>query len=252
MALSAAIPPAQDAGAALAFLLECGVDTLISEQPRNWLAAPPAPVTPPREIRPEIRPAAAPAAAPSATPLAKAAPLPPKAKATPLATDLAALALEVANHAHPLNPGQGAAPILLEGPEHAAVLLLTDTPMSPDSEAGHLIAAMMGAIGLKMADIARAPLVPWPTNGRAARPEELSDFAPFAAAAARLARPQMVLALGPHLTDALLEAPASPGNWQTLGDLPLLTTLSPARLLRSPQLKAQAWAHLQSLKDRLS
>jgi len=97
------------------------------------------------------------------------------------------------------------------------------------------------------------PLIPWPTSGgRAARPEELADFAPFASAAVRLARPRLVLAFGPHLTAPLVSAAPRPGDWHNLGELPLLTTLSPALLLRSPALKAEAWAHLQALAERLS
>ena len=233
-------PDVQAMRTALAFLHESGVDSFTSDSPRNWLVTPPA--------------VAAPAQAQAApAPRANA----PRAKVTTTATDLEALAAEVAAYPHPLNPGmtsgEGAMPCLLEGPEQAELLLLTETSLSPDSESARLISAMMAAIGLNMAQLARVPLIPWPTSGgRAARPEELADFAPFASAAVRLARPRLVLAFGPHLTAPLVSAAPRPGDWHNLGELPLLTTLSPALLLRSPALKAEAWAHLQALAERLS
>jgi len=230
---SAPLSP-QQARAALVWLLEAGVDTPISETPRSWLA-PAAPSGPPPVIaKPKPEPATA------------------TAPATTSATSLDALSVEVAEFAHPLRPAAAARPALFEGPEDAPLLLLDETARIPGSEAATLLSAMMAAIGLDMAQVARVHALPWPTTaGRAARPEELSDFAPFTKAAVRLARPRAVLALGPHLAQ-LIEPGESPlGQWQTAGAVPMLATLSPARLLRAPKLKAEAWMHLQSVSERV-
>lgn len=227
----------QAARAALRFLLDSGVDGFVSDTPRNWLAAP----------------AAAPLHPPVAAPVAKPVARKPDSR-VPLqakAISLDALAEEIAAHPHPLNPGD-ARPSLLHGPEEAPLLLLTDTRLHEDSDAGRLVMAMMAAIGLSDR-VARLPVLPWPTSGgRPARPEELADFAPFARAGLRLARPRLALAFGPHVAAPLLGAAARPGEWQMLEGTPLLTTLSPALLLRTPALKAEVWAHLQSLTERLA
>lgn len=218
-----------DASAALRFLLDSGVDCFVQETARNWLVAPvakPVPVAPPKPVE-------------------------ARAEVKVRATTLAALAAEVAAQPHPLNTGD-MQPTLVQGVEEAALLVLTDTRMIEDSEAGRLVKAMLAAIGLSGA-AAYLPLLPWPTpGGRAPRPEELVAFAPFSRAAVRLARPKLALALGPHVAAPLMGRAARAGDWVEVEGVPLLTTLSPALLLRTPALKAEAWAHLQSLHGRLA
>lgn len=231
----AALSSPLSAPAALRFLLDSGVDCFVDERPRNWLATP-----------------AVPAAPVTAAPRKQAA-LPEKisAQVQVRATSLEALAEEVGAHPHPLNTGE-TGPMLLEGTEAAPLLVLTDTRLPEGSEGARLLGAMLAAIGMGER-AASLPLLPWPTpGGRTARPEELADFAPFARAALKLARPRLVLAFGPHVAGPLLGRAVRAGDWDMLDDMPILTTLSPALLLRTPTLKAEAWAHLQSLATRLA
>jgi DNA polymerase len=231
--LPAAMISSAQACAALSWLLESGVDTLVTDTPRNWLAPPPVP---------EVVPAPA-VKAPAPAPVSAAAP-----RMVPAATSLAALDGDVAAYPHPLRPAPGAVPCLFEGPEAARLLIVDDLASREDSDTARLQSAMLAAIGLDAASVARVHALPWPTTGgRSPRAEELADFAPFAAAAVRLARPGAVLVFGPHL--ASLVGPQAPalGQLATLGDAALMITLSPSRLLRAPKLKAEAWAHLQAL-----
>jgi DNA polymerase len=171
----------------------------------------------------------------------------------PAATSLAALHAEVAAYAHSLRPAPGAMPCLFEGPEAARLLIMDDRAMGEDSDAARLQAAMLAAIGLDAALVARVHALPWPTSGgRSPRAEELADFAPFAAAAVRLARPGAVLVFGAHLAPLLALDPPPVGQLGTLGEAALMITLSPSRLLRAPKLKAEAWAHLQALGGHLA
>jgi DNA polymerase len=220
------------ARAALSWLLESGVDTLVTDAPRNWLA--PAPVASKAPAPASKAPAAAP-------------------RTVSAATSLAALDAEVAAYAHPLRPSPGAVPCLFEGPEAARLLIVDDMASRADSDTARLQTAMLAAIGLDAASVARVHALPWPTTGgRSPRAEELADFGPFAAAAVRLARPGAVLVFGPHLAPLLFSDAPALGQLARLGDAVLMVTLSPSRLLRAPKLKAEAWAHLQALAARLA
>jgi DNA polymerase len=223
---------APEARAALTWLIEAGVDTLVSEKPMNWLAAPPSP----------------PPVVEKAVLVLAEQPLMPMVQAK----TLAALDADVAGFAHPLRPAADARPCLFEGPEAASLLLIDDMAGAEGSEVAELVAAMMKAIGFEMTQVARVHALPWPTTGgRAARAEELAAFAPFARAAVGLARPRMALALGAHLGDVLAGA-GKAGEWLKLGEVPLLATHSPARLLRAPKLKAEVWGHLQMIMAGLA
>ncbi|WP_439532898.1 uracil-DNA glycosylase family protein [Polymorphobacter sp.] len=222
------------ARAALEWLMDAGVDTAISDTPRNWLAgiATPVAAPPPREM-----------------PVS----MPASLSALVSAQTLEALHAEVAAFAHPLRPSAGARPCLFEGPEDAPLLVLDEMAADAGSDTAVLVKAMLAAIGLDIAEVARVHALPWPTTGgRAARSEELADFAPFARAAITLARPRRVLALGQHLAEVMVADSGALGSWTSLGEVPVLATLSPARLLRAPRLKAEAWAHLQNLASRMA
>ena len=250
MPVSTPLPPPalspHSARAALAFLRDSGVDGFVGDSPRNWLSSPPQPLQEARS--PQARPS------PSQAAVGDTPPGAPRQAVQPIrATSLAALEAEVSAYPHPLNPGGGVRPLLLQGPEAASLLLFVETLPAADSDAARLVAAMMAAIGLSMTQVALVPLLPWPTSGgRPARPEELAAFAPVSRAAALLARPRLALALGPHLAAPLLASQPRPGDWQRLDDIALLTTLSPALLLRSPALKLEVWTHLQSVQARLA
>ncbi|WP_426164330.1 uracil-DNA glycosylase family protein [Sandarakinorhabdus sp. DWP1-3-1] len=227
---------------ALAWLVTAGADALVTDTPRNWLAAPPVP-------RPVQRPAAA-IAAPAAT-ARTAAP----AAATALADaamDLPALASAVAEYSHPLRR-PGLVPQLWRGEPGTAVAILCDQPEEPGSPAALLRERMLAAIGLAPADHATGHVVPWPL-ARAPRAEEATTFAPFLARAIALARPRCILALGQAASSVAGDPrgiASLRGNWLAAAGIPLLATFHPRQLLAQPELKRLAWADLQTFAARI-
>ncbi len=230
----AALLPASTARAALAWLVEAGVDCAVDPAPRSWLQAP---------ARAPARPAVATPAPPAVQPGPSLAGI----------SSLSALDAAVASFAHPLNPGEDALPRLVHGPVGAPLLVLAETPLAPGSDAERLLHAMLAAIGLGPAAASFGHLVPWSVpGGRAPRDPEVAAFRPFLLHGLALARPALVLAMGKR--PAQLAAAEEPlrGRWLSLCEIPAVATFAPAMLLSQPRLKAQAWADLQLLGERLS
>ncbi len=241
---------ANDAQATLAWLVSAGIDTLVDEQPRNWLAEPArVPQPPPIIARADPRTPAR-ASAPAAMPPGPATDL------AAAAESLAALDAAVQAFDHPLRPAPDAVPALLTGNISSGVLVLADWPDVPGSAEAVLRGRMLAAIGLDASSHAAAHLLPWPTpGGRAARPEEIQNFAPFLARALALAAPRCILALGDKaaaLADASRGLPKLRGEWLMLGGVPFIASFHPRQLLRQPDLKRFAWADLQAFAARLS
>lgn len=228
---------------ALDWLVTAGVDVLVTDTPRQWLAAPPA------------RPAPA---APSATPPA------PRVAATarPAAsgpapgpdlsgiTDLPALHEALAAFHHPLRRAN-LAPQLITGATASGTLVIADQPDGQDSDAARLATRMLAAIGLTPDNHARGHLLPWST-GRQARPTDVAAFAPFLARAVDLLAPIRILAFGEQ---ALAFAGESGqlnvrrGQWLDFRGRRLLATFHPRFLLGHAELKALAWADLQTFAE---
>lgn len=231
---------AQDDGtaatlSALRWWRDAGVDMLVDEQPRDWLAA----------ARPPV-----PAAAPPALALPAADTLP---------DTLPALAQWLADPATfaPLGPRRFAA----TGDPAGALMLVTDMPEREDraalmeGAAGRLLEAMLGAIGRDRASVYLAPLAPGrPASGRIDR----ALCPPLADALRRhvaLARPRLVLLLGDLPATTLLDRPlaAARGRLHALnhdgGTVRALATFHPRFLLEHPACKADAWADLRLLLE---
>lgn len=228
---------------ALDWLVTAGVDVLVTDTPRQWLAAPPVRLAP---------------AAPSATPPA------PRVAATarPAAsgpapepdlsgiTDLPALHEALAAFAHPLCRAN-VAPQLMTGATASGTLIIADQPDGPDSDAARLATRMLAAIGLTPDNHARGHLLPWGT-GRPPRDADVAAFAPFLARAVDLAAPARILALGDRA--AALAGVAEPlnrlrGQWLDFRGRRLLATFHPRFLLGHAELKALAWADLQTFAE---
>jgi DNA polymerase len=225
------------AASALAWLEAAGIDTLVEARPRNWLASRPSP--PASTARAVPAPAGPVAAAP-------AAPLPSFETLDALNAALAALA-------HPLNTGT--APALAAGPAQAPLMLLSEQPLPPGSAEMALVEAMLAAIGLAPAVVARAAILPWPAPaGRAARDAEIATFAPWLEAALALHGPATLLALGSRparLADPDAPAASLRGRALKLAGIPTIATYAPSMLLSQPALKAAAWDDLQFLQSVL-
>lgn len=139
----------------------------------------------------------------------------------------------------------------------AQVVAVSICPSPEDRTAGHLFSGdvgvllnnMLAAIGLGAADVHKTS---WVQDAPAFTPN--LDAADIAAALPRmcaemaLAEPKAVLLLGQIFEQTEHAAAIS----ALCGPLPYFIVPHPARLLRQPQLKAQAWASLKQLRRALA
>ncbi len=119
--------------------------------------------------------------------------------------------------------------------------------------AGHLLDAMLKAIGLSRANsvyIANV-LKSRPPGNRDPKPEEVAACLPFLLRQIELLRPRVMLAVGRIAAQNLLATDAPLGRLRgkvhRFGELntPLIVTYHPAYLLRTPSDKRKAWEDLK-------
>lgn len=225
-----------------------GVDTLVGEEPVNWLV----------DEKPRPRRAEAPAA------LSPPAPAPAAEPELPRFDDLAGFhqwlattldlpfAAASARRASPVgNPASG-------------LMVLIDMPSQGDlasgsllgGEAGDLFDRMMGAIGKDRSSLYLAPLSPFRSpDGRLG--QEAAYLAKVARLHAALAAPKALLVFGDSCAKALFGQPvaAARGRWLELetpaATIRTLVTIRPEKLLVQPALKKLAWNDLQMLAEAL-
>jgi DNA polymerase len=227
-----------DAGgnaAALAVLdwwRQSGVDVLIDEQPRNWLAGS--------------------RAAPATLDAPRPAPLP---------TSLTALRELLADQAHGDEPA-----ILPTGDTAAGLMLLTAMPTAFDtphsglfaSSEGRLLDAMLGAIGRDRASTYLASLAPFRPAGGRLEEHALAELLRLARRHIALIAPKALLLLGDAAARALLGLPitAARGRAHQLAldeiTVNVVVTFSPQMLLERPASKADCWADLRRLLEELN
>ncbi|KAJ02236.1 uracil-DNA glycosylase [Sulfitobacter mediterraneus] len=125
--------------------------------------------------------------------------------------------------------------------------------------AGQLLDRMFGAIDMGRAN-ADAPVyitnvLPWrPPQNRDPKPEEIAMMRPFLLRHIALAKPEVLVAVGNHACQALLNKRGITrlrGQWAEAAGLPVIPMFHPAYLLRNTDAKREAWADLLSLKGRL-
>ena len=223
------------AESALSWWEEAGVDTVVGEQPRNWLATP------------------APAAAREAEP----APAP----AVPFPDDLPALQAWLAEtDAIPFaSPGaRRAAPA---GDPASGLMMITDLPDASGDlfggEAGALFDRMLAATGWSRDTIYLAPFSPIrPPSGRIDR-AGVDLLTRAMRHHVGLVAPKALLIFGDSCSRALLGTTMTQarGRWHEVetprGPVRALVTLRPQELLAQPSLKSHAWADLQLLMEEL-
>lgn len=226
------------AASALNWWQEAGVDTLVAEEPRNWLA--------PR--------AAPPPAAPEPVPAA-----------TTLPADLDAFRAWLLDRAN-LPLGTGAAPrIGPSGDPASGLMVIIDMPAQEDQAAGQLLSGSPGALFDKMiAAIGRSRETLWLASLSPARSPtgrfdaaQLKLLGEVARHHIALVRPKALLLFGDATSRALLGASViqTRGRWHDL-DLPggavkTISTIRPAELEQQPNLKKTAWGDLQMLMEEL-
>ncbi|PWL19007.1 uracil-DNA glycosylase [Falsochrobactrum shanghaiense] len=271
----------------LRFYAEAGVDTPLSETPSDHLAAPQrsAPASKsaeetgqPQAMRPSRAARPAPVSAPSATsqPVQAAADLPD--------TGQIALAREAASQAGTLEElreklaafdgcslkftaknlcfadGDPASDIMFVGEAPGRDEDMEGLPFVGKS--GQLLNRMIESIGLKREDVYIANTIPWrPPGNRTPTPLETELCRPFIERQIELAAPKVLVALGGPAGKALTGASEGilrlRGNWKIHRtpsgmEIPVMPTLHPAYLLRSPAQKRFAWRDFLAVKMKLA
>jgi len=220
---------AKAAASALEWWHDAGVDTLVDELPRDWLAAP-------------------------AIEVVEQAPV---AEGLPMALD--AFLKWRTGLAAP-EAGWGAAMIAACGPASADLMVLVDCPERDDRDAlmsgatGRLFDRMLAAIGRSRADIhLTAVCAARPTGGRTPRETEarLGEIARHHVA---LVAPKRLLVMGDAASRAVLstELAAARGRLQCFSHnggkrIDVVASFHPRFLLDKPAAKAEAWKDLQLL-----
>jgi uracil-DNA glycosylase family 4 len=232
------------AASVLQWWSDAGVDTLIDEEPRDWL-------------RPKAKPDEAPAArAPAAAPAEAEAELPGQ-------LDLFQAWLrdsETLPFAAPAAPR-----ICPSGDPAAGVMILADMPSGEDcgagalisGEAGRLFDRMLAAIGRDRASIYLAALSCLRSPTGSFTTEAARQCATLARHQIGLVAPKAVLLLGDATAKALLglSVAQARGRWHEIathhGAIRALVTISPKQLLDAPRLKRLAWEDLQMLIEEV-
>jgi DNA polymerase len=236
------IDPAAEIASLLAWWSEAGVDVLIDEQSRNWLAP--------------IERAPAPAAKTAAVPVAKAV-------AAEWPTTLATFQTWLATSDEISIPAD--ARIAPAGDIASGLMLLSDQPEANDTETGQIMSGeigrlfdrMMAAIGRDRASIYLAAMAPGRPAGGYVDADAAKLFTRLARHHVGLAKPRLLLLLGEGPSRAMLglgfvEARGRvhmidlPG-----GAVPAIATFHPRTLIQHPAQKARAWADLQLLMKTL-
>lgn len=231
---------------ALDWWREAGVDALIDEVPRNWLATDPAPV--PLRRAPDARPAA------------------PIAPALTFPDTLAAFEAWRLSDAAPEAAWSGAR-IGAQGSATSGLMILLEMPEREDvpdkllsGAPGALFDRMLAAIGRDRASVYLAPMaVVRPISGRIPADAEAS-LATLIRAQVRLAAPKALLIIGNAASRALIgtEVARARSHLHVInheggeGSATAVASFHPRFLLERPAAKAEAWKDLQLLIRGLS
>ena len=225
---------AQEALSALAWWREAGVDVLVGEEPRDWLAA------------------SAPAAAVAPQPIPEPAPTALPATLGEFRGWLA----EVDTLPDGSEPARRLPP---EGDPASGLMILLDAPEREDATAGRLLAGdvgilfdnMLRAIGRDRGSIYLATLCQGrPLAGRLDATAE-DGMAAIARHHVALAVPRRLLIMGEAASRAILGTEASPARTRlhTINHsgvmVEAVVTIPPRILLQQPSLKARAWRDLR-------
>ena len=230
------------AASALDWWRDAGVDVLVEDQARDWLAEPAAPV-PLAKIQASAPVAAAPAVLP--------------------ATIEAFLTWRIGEAAP--ETGWHGVQIAASGPATANLMVLVDCPEADDREcllqgrAGKLFDRMLTAIGHSRADVHLAAVCcRRPIAGRMPRDTE-AQLHEIARHHVALVAPRRLLALGNAASRAVggTDVPSERGRLRPLNHkggkaTEVATSWHPRSLIDRPQLKADAWRDLQMLVEGLS
>lgn len=219
-----------EAESVLGWWLDAGVDTLVAEQPRNWLAPStepaPAEVTEPAEHLPD---------------------------------SLQLFREWIATSPHAPLASSRSKPVLPTGPEQAEIMLLAEAPGRDEARDGLPIAGeawaltqrMLAAIGYWPDQAYVANLAFFHAPGEKLSAEQLRQCGEIARRHIALARPKRLLLLGDTTARALLgkAIPQARGHVHRIEGTRTVATFAPRTLLEQPSQKALAWKDLQLLME---
>ncbi|MFD1950905.1 uracil-DNA glycosylase family protein [Sphingomonas arantia] len=244
-----------DALGALRWWRDAGVDTLVDDEPRDWLRpaaqlAPIAPTGPRESVEPLFETADV---APSAAPAPATEPLPATLEA------YAAWCADPATF-----PDLGPQRVCAAGDPASGIMILGDMPEPGDADAGTLMSGELGrlfdrilaAIGRDRASVYLAALCPArPAGGRIAS-ATAAELVRAAHHHVALAAPKVLLLLGKEAMTAFgLDWPGARGHLHEInhigGKTVAIATFHPRMLLQSPARKADLWADLRLLLQEL-
>jgi len=230
------------AESALSWWEEAGVDTIVGETPRNWLA-------------PKV--SAAKALAPAAEPVA--------APAEILPDELVAFQAWLAATDSLPFAGPGARRLAPAGEAGAGLMVVTDAPSTEDAAAGTLFSGetgalferMLAAIGQSRETIYLAALSPIAPPAGKIGGGNLQRLSEILRHHIGLVKPGAVLVFGNETSRGLFDAVTARmrGRWLEVetpqGPVRAVVTIRPQELHGNRNLRAMAWADLQMLMEGL-
>jgi DNA polymerase len=224
-----------EARSALKWWLDAGVDVLIQEETRDWLAPPPA--------KPQAKlaePAVANLVQPGHETLTDLQDWLSSSMQLPLASATAKR-------------------ILPHGPEDAAIMLLSDAPTFEDSAAGQPIGGeawdlakrMLAAIRIPVEEAYSASLSCLHLPGAKMSPADRQACAEIARKHIKLVKPKRLLLLGDGPAQALLGKPIAHarGHVHKIEGVRTVATFHPRSLINQPSNKSLAWKDLLLLME---
>ena len=159
--------------------------------------------------------------------------------------------------------------VFADGNPEAKIMLIGEAPGRDEDRmglpfvgpAGQLLDRMLAAIGLDRSQVYITNILPWrPPGNRTPTAEETALLWPFLRRHIQLKAPQIIMALGGSSAKLLLDSQTGilklRGQMREVdfglpAPLPVLPSLHPAYLLRSPAQKKLAWADLLALRHFL-
>jgi DNA polymerase len=260
----------------LSFYLEAGVDEALEESPINRLLG----EVPPPEAIPAGEPAASrrsllPEAKPAAPVRIVPAAVPAQGQVM-LARELAASAGSL-EQLRALMAGFDGCNlkhtaknlVFADGNPDADLMLVGEAPGRDEDieglpfvgRSGQLLDRILAAIGRDRTSAYIANVIPWrPPGNRAPTPQEIEICRPFIERQIELAQPKVLISIGGSSAKTLLSTTEGilklRGGWKTFVtpggvSIPLMPTLHPAYLLRTPAHKKFVWRDFLEVKIRL-
>jgi DNA polymerase len=256
----------------LAFYIEAGVDTALSEVAADRFADQAVPVAavapraarsaPPDTVLRAVVPAGPAPAAPDAATLAARA-------AARSATSLEALREILLTFDGCALKMTATQLVFADGNPKARIMFVGEAPGRDEDieglpfvgRSGRLLNLMLGSIGLDRSSAYIANVVPWrPPGNRTPTPQESQICLPFIARQIELVDPDVLVCLGSPSAQALLGVKdgirKARGRWHTYAtgtrEIRAVATFHPAYLLRSSLEKRIAWRDMLAIKAMLA